>query len=201
MKKNTILMLIFWGAASVIIAQPDQFYVKVNGMGCPSCAQGLDKKFRDVKGIKNLKVELETGLLTFSVPSENALSPEEVNNRVNKAGYTVVETKIVRATGREELWTKPKKSNSDPTTETFKVYGNCGMCKTRIEKAAQSLNGVSAADWDMATKMLKVTFDPAKVKVEEIHNKIAGVGHDTDKVKAKDEVYDTLHGCCKYDRT
>lgn len=198
--KNTIVIVLLLSAMSALAAQPDQFYVKVNGLGCPSCAQGLEKKFRDVQGIKNLKVELETGQLTFSVPVELALTTEEVNNRVSKAGYTVVETKILRATGREELWVKTDKSKADPSTETFKVYGNCGMCKTRIEKAAKSLDGVSEAEWDMETKLFKVTYDPAKVKLEEIHNKIAGVGHDTDKVKAKDEVYNTLHGCCKYDR-
>jgi len=27
-------------------------------------------------------------------------------------------------------------------TEKFKVYGNCGMCEKRIEKAANSVDGV-----------------------------------------------------------
>ena len=33
-------------------------------------------------------------------------------------------------------------------TEKFKVAGNCGMCEARIEKAAESVEGVSAADWN-----------------------------------------------------
>ena len=36
----------------------------------------------------------------------------------------------------------------DFKTEKFKVYGNCGMCEKRIEKAASSVDGVSKADWD-----------------------------------------------------
>lgn len=27
-------------------------------------------------------------------------------------------------------------------TEKFKVYGNCGMCESRIEKAAKSVTGI-----------------------------------------------------------
>jgi copper chaperone CopZ len=84
-------------------------------------------------------------------------------------------------------------------TAKFKVYGNCGMCEKRIEKAAK-IEGVTVADWDVDTKMLSVTFDAAKVKPGQIHKAVAAVGHDTDKVKADDAVYNDLHGCCQYDR-
>ena len=83
-------------------------------------------------------------------------------------------------------------------TEKIKVYGNCGMCESRIEKEVKSINGVSAADWNKDTKMLDVTFDDAKVKIDDIHKAVAKVGHDTDKVKADDKVYEALPGCCHY---
>lgn len=85
-------------------------------------------------------------------------------------------------------------------TEKFKVYGNCGMCETRIEKAANSVDGVSSADWDKETKMIEVNLDESKTNVHKVHMAIAKVGHDTEMHKAKDEVYNKLPGCCKYDR-
>ena len=88
----------------------------------------------------------------------------------------------------------------DLKTEKFKVYGNCGMCEKRIEKAASSLDGVSKADWDKETKMIEITFHSDQVKVDDIHKAIADVGHDTENETAKDEVYSDLPGCCQYDR-
>ena len=85
-------------------------------------------------------------------------------------------------------------------TEKFKVAGNCGMCETRIEKAAKSVNGVTAAEWDKDTKMIEVSFDAAETNIQKIHEAIAHVGHDTELVRADDETYDKLPGCCKYDR-
>lgn len=85
-------------------------------------------------------------------------------------------------------------------TEKFKVYGNCGMCEKRIEKAATGVDGVAKADWNKDTKMMEVTFDDAKTDVHKVHMAIAKVGHDTDMHKAKDEVYNELPGCCKYER-
>ncbi len=86
-------------------------------------------------------------------------------------------------------------------TEKFKVKGNCGMCETRIEKAALSVEGVSKADWDKETKQLEVVFDDTKTDLDKVEVAIAKVGHDTPKHKASTEVYDKLPGCCKYDRS
>jgi copper chaperone CopZ len=82
-------------------------------------------------------------------------------------------------------------------TETLKVSGNCDMCKARIEKAAK-IDGVTKAEWNKKDKMLTATFDPAKTNIDAIGKKIAAAGHDTEKAKATDAVYDKLPGCCQY---
>ena len=84
--------------------------------------------------------------------------------------------------------------------EEFEVAGNCGMCKTRIEKAAKSMDGVSAAEWSQESKIIKVTYDSGKTDIHKVHMAIAKSGHDTKMHKASDEVYDKLPGCCKYER-
>ena len=83
---------------------------------------------------------------------------------------------------------------------TFKVSGNCGMCKTTIEKSLKNVEGVKLAVWNQETKKITVKYNPSVISLTNIHKKIAAVGYDTSKVKAKKEVYDNLHGCCQYDR-
>jgi len=82
-------------------------------------------------------------------------------------------------------------------TETLKVSGNCGMCKSRIEKAAK-IDGVSKSDWDSKSKILAVTYDPAKANMDQVGKKVAAAGHDNDKAKADDKAYNALPSCCKY---
>ena len=82
-------------------------------------------------------------------------------------------------------------------TETLKVSGNCDMCKARIEKAAK-LDGVSKAEWDTKSKILSVTYDPAKTNIDQVSRKVAAAGHDNEKVKADDKAYSSLPSCCKY---
>jgi len=85
-------------------------------------------------------------------------------------------------------------------TKNFKVLGNCDMCVERIEKAANSVNGVTKSSWNKETKMMKVTFDESKTDMNKIKKAIANVGHDTNEFKAKNEVYNKLPNSCKYER-
>lgn len=82
-------------------------------------------------------------------------------------------------------------------TDTIRVQGNCDMCKTRIEKAA-NVDGVLKAEWNKDSKILTLVYDPSKVKNDDVQKKIALAGHDTEKYRADDKVYNSLPACCKY---
>lgn len=104
---------------------------------------------------------------------------------------------------------KAKKETTTTTTEvvkemamtdiSFGVRGNCGMCKTTIEKAANSLEGVATATWDVDLKKIAVSFNDAKTDALSIHNAIAASGYDTETVLGNLEAYNSLPGCCQYD--
>jgi len=85
------------------------------------------------------------------------------------------------------------------TDISFGVRGNCGMCKTTIEKAANGVEGVAKATWDVDKKKIDVSFDEAKTDELAIHQAIAASGYDTEKVTGDEKAYDNLPGCCQYD--
>ena len=81
---------------------------------------------------------------------------------------------------------------------TFGVSAACGMREERIE-TAYDVKGIVMADYDLKTKKLHVVYKTKQFPdVLDVHRIAANVGHDTEKVKAKDEVYENLHACCKY---
>ena len=81
---------------------------------------------------------------------------------------------------------------------TFQTDGVCGMCEKRIETALLAIDGVWTADWDRESHATYVVYNPKKVSEIALHEAVAVVGHDTPKVKAKDEDYAKVHSCCKY---
>ncbi|NVK51761.1 MAG: cation transporter [Flavobacteriaceae bacterium] len=85
------------------------------------------------------------------------------------------------------------------TDASFGVRGNCGMCKKTIEKAANSVAGVTAANWDKVKKKIDISFDATKTNAQTVEKAIAASGYDTENVMGDLEAYNGLPGCCKYD--
>jgi len=85
------------------------------------------------------------------------------------------------------------------TTDTLKVWGECGMCKGRIEKAALQA-GASAANWNQETKMLQVTYKGGEAASQHIQAAIAAAGHDTKDITAPAAAFEQLPSCCHYQR-
>lgn len=81
---------------------------------------------------------------------------------------------------------------------SIEVKGNCGMCKSRIEKAASQVKGIKYANWDIPSKQLTLILDENKCSPLDVKKAIARVGHDTDTEKAGNEVYNNLPPCCKF---
>lgn len=135
---------------------------------------------------------------------ENKLKKMEIMSK-----KVILSVAVIVAIGLTSCKNETKKVEETTTTEvsneiamtdlSFGVRGNCGMCKSTIEKAANSVEGVASANWDVDKKKIDVSFDDTKTDVMAIHNAIAASGYDTEKVAGDEEAYDGLPGCCKYD--
>ena len=104
MKKIGIIIAVILVSTLTVFGQKDKVEVKVDGLGCPFCAYGLEKKFKGVDGIKKIKIDLESAVMTFTVPAMDIILTKEVADRVESAGYTPVNIVINRANGKVIKW-------------------------------------------------------------------------------------------------
>jgi len=107
--------------------------------------------------------------------------------------FILICTIIISCTLSAEAQKKSKTSKV-----RFEVDGVCVMCKNRIEKAAVLTKGVKFAVWDVNTKELYCIYNNTKTSTLKIKKALAAVGHDSDEVKATNEVYAKLDSCCLY---
>jgi copper chaperone CopZ len=163
----------------------------------------LEKKFKEFKGIKSVKIDIETGDFSFKYPAEKALTMNAVIAQVNKAGYTPISSKIERADGKVENSDDGKVALNPENliSKEIYVYGNCEQCRARIENAANRINGVGEASWSEDSKLLFLSFDPGITSLEGVEKAVANSGHDTKAHKAKKGVYKKLPKCCQYERS
>lgn len=81
---------------------------------------------------------------------------------------------------------------------TFKVKGNCEMCKARIESTALKA-GAKRAEYSIDSQTLMLEAENS-VSADDILKKVSEAGHDNEKFKAPDPAYESLPGCCHYTR-
>ena len=73
---------------------PRQIEVTILGMSCPFCAYGVEKKLKNLEGVTDLEVVLETGIATLALGEDADISNELLQKAVKEAGFEVA--KIVR---------------------------------------------------------------------------------------------------------
>ena len=82
----------FCASAQNDLAEPSQqtkTYVKiqVDGMACPFCSYGIEKKVRKLDGSADFYVEINDGWITFSVPSDKKPSVTDFEKLITEAGF------------------------------------------------------------------------------------------------------------------
>ena len=76
------------GAASPALANIAHYDVRVDGLACPFCAYGLEKKLKKLPGVSAVEIDLDAGLASFDVAPATVLMPAPVQEAVRDAGFT-----------------------------------------------------------------------------------------------------------------
>jgi len=166
---------------------------------CGMCKDRIESAALKVEGVKQANWDEDSKLLHLNLDDDVDISA--IHKTIAGVGHdTDMETAIDDVYENLHSCCKYLRPG-DMIHQEFKVYGNCGMCKDRIESAAMDMDGVFKASWDSETNILHLEYNPGEVSQDEVEQAIAEVGHDTENHRAPDEVYDELHACCLYDRT
>lgn len=84
-------------------------------------------------------------------------------------------------------------------SDTLKIEttAQCEMCKERIEKAVNEMEGIKYVDLDVTTAVVSVVYNKEETTDKDIRETIADVGYDADDVKKDKRAYKRLPKCCQ----
>ena len=72
------------------IEHPD-IVVTVDGLACPFCAYGLEKKLKKLEGVEKIYIKIDEGIADIKLKENAKLSEDEIKKAVKNAGFTVVQ--------------------------------------------------------------------------------------------------------------
>ena len=65
--------------------------IEVDGLSCPFCAYGFEKKLKKVKEVRDIFIDIQEGFATLNVPNDDKPTEEELRKIVKDAGFTARE--------------------------------------------------------------------------------------------------------------
>ena len=85
----TFLMLVMLLAPLGAQAGPNIYQLKIDGLGCPFCAYGIEKKLSTVEGVEKIDVKLKKGAVIVTMAEGTALTETQALKAVKDAGFTL----------------------------------------------------------------------------------------------------------------
>ncbi len=78
----------------VVQAGVSAMTVAVDGMACPFCAFGVEKRLKKVKGVATIAVDMKTGTANLMAKPKVSIHYQEVPEAIKDAGFTAGTMKI-----------------------------------------------------------------------------------------------------------
>lgn len=75
--------------ATGVLAAPPTYRLHVDGLSCPFCAYGIEKKLGEVDGVQSLETNIKDGTVTITMKDGAPLSEAAAKQAVKAAGFSL----------------------------------------------------------------------------------------------------------------
>lgn len=89
----TALLLLLLATTGIAIAGEVSrgIEIKVEGLACPFCSYGLEKRLKKLEAVESVDVSLKTGDVRVELKPAKNVTEDELRQAVQKAGFTAKE--------------------------------------------------------------------------------------------------------------
>ncbi len=103
--RSLALGLSLFMLAGTALAAPPAYKLRVDGLACPFCAYGIEKKLSAIAGVKTIDIDIGSGTVTVTMTEGTTLDKATAKEAVKAAGFGLGGFEEVPAAARD----RPKK--------------------------------------------------------------------------------------------
>ncbi len=146
--KKTIGLITFIILTLVVLARVPEARVlratvKVDGMSCPFCTYGVEKRLKKVEGVGLVSVDLKSGTASVTSVKDGSIDLRAIPFAVKKAGFTPGEVKaVVRGTVKKGSDGRFVLVSGEPDY----VFNMVGLSEIEKEKLGKFSSGKSPVE-------------------------------------------------------
>jgi len=75
--------------SSLALAAGMQYDLRVDGLSCPFCAYGIEKKLKKTEGVETVDIDLKRGVVVVKTREGVKLTEPQMKQLVKDAGFTL----------------------------------------------------------------------------------------------------------------
>ncbi len=80
-------MALLWNTAA--FAAGTEYQLRVDGLACPFCAYGIEKKLKKTEGVESIDIDVNNGVVRVNVAEGVTLTEAQMAKLINDAGFTL----------------------------------------------------------------------------------------------------------------
>ncbi len=165
---SILLLLAFTTLAAA--NQPQKVTVRVDGLACPFCAYGLEKKLKKIENVENLEIKINEGVVTLYFKEGAKIDKEQIAKKVKEAGFTPREVQIEGESKKEVVAMKGQKIS-------LNIKGmSCEGCISRVENTLTELDCVHDVKVSLSAEKAEFTCTDEKVDQKTFVQAIEALG-------------------------
>lgn len=92
-QKILISVLLFASLTHNAFSETELYSIRVDGLACPYCAYGIEKKLNEIKGVKFLTMDLEKGIVSVET-TDTKLEDAQLKQLFEDSGFTYRSKKV-----------------------------------------------------------------------------------------------------------
>jgi len=88
-KLITVLMTVFWLWSANALAGETHYLLGVDGMSCPFCVYGIEKRLMKIEGVEDVRADLAQGNIWVEASGADVLSEDSARLLLEEAGFNL----------------------------------------------------------------------------------------------------------------
>ncbi len=89
LKPTGLVLVMMWLAATAVLADSHVYKLYVDGLACPFCAYGVEKKVGGLDGVEKIDIDIDGGVVLVTLADGATLDEAAAKQAVDEAGFTL----------------------------------------------------------------------------------------------------------------
>ncbi len=89
LKRTGLVLAMMLFAAPAVLADTHVYKLYVDGLACPFCAYGVEKKIGGLDGVEKIDIDIDGGIVSVTLADGATLDEATAKQAVDEAGFTL----------------------------------------------------------------------------------------------------------------